>query len=60
MTNKRGGGAVEAIDHLYSQFPAFTDIFDEESFYLFAFCFTCVTILVAVIASRYIKIKEME
>jgi len=61
MAEKRaGGGAVAAIDHIYSQFPAFTDIFDEETFYVFAFCFTCITILAAVIASRFIKIKEMD
>jgi len=53
----KGGGALEAVNQIYDQFPAFTDIFDEETFYIFAFCFTCATILVAFIASRFITIK---
>jgi large subunit ribosomal protein L53 len=55
-----GGGALDAINHIYEQFPAFTDVFDEETFYLFAFAFTCTTVLLAVIASRFITIKPSE
>ena len=55
-----GGGALDAINHIYEQFPAFTDIFDEETFYIFAFVFTCTTILAAFIASRFITIKPSE
>jgi len=53
----KGGGALEAVNQIYDQFPAFTDIFDEETFYIFAFCFTAATIFVAFIASRFITIK---
>jgi len=53
----KGGGALEAVNHLYEQFPAFTDVFDEETFYIFAFCFACTVVLAACIASRFITIK---
>lgn len=44
----------------YSDLPAFTDIFDEEGFYLAFIGLTLVTILVAFIASRFITLKEAD
>ena len=56
-----GGRAVmEIIDRYYEQTPSFHDIFDEETFYVFAAVFTLVTCLMGFAASRYIKIKCKE
>lgn len=51
---------LKLVNKVYDQFPAFTDVFDEETWYIFAFMFTATTILVAVIASRYITLKNMD
>jgi hypothetical protein len=48
----------DAIDDFYNQLPSFEQVFDEETFYLFAFGFTCCTILTAFILSRFITLKE--
>lgn len=44
----------------YSDLPAFTDVFDEEGFYLAFIGMTLVTILAAFIASRFITLKEAD
>lgn len=48
------------IDQLYSQVPAFTDVFSEDSFYAFAIFFVIATVLVAFIISRFVTIKPVE
>lgn len=48
------------IDKIYNDIPSFSEVFDEESFYLFAFLFTAITILVAFILSRFITIKPVD
>ena len=49
---------IRAFDKFYSWFPSFLDMFpDEEAFVNFAFWFVILTIGVAFIASRFIKIK---
>jgi len=40
--------------------PSFEDVFDEESFYLFAGCVTLVSVLLAIAASRYITLKDRD
>jgi len=60
MTNKHTNAAVQAINNIYGEFPAFTDIFDEETFYIFAACFTLCTLIAAVVASKFITIKEAD
>lgn len=47
------------VRHLSSYIPRFDDIFDEETFYIFAFFVVVVTILGAFILSRYITIKDV-
>lgn len=54
------GGHMDVIEKIYNDIPAFSDIFTEESFYMFAACFTLVTILVVFILSRFITIKPVE
>jgi len=58
MMKKRGN--MDVIERIYRDMPSFTDIFDEESFYLFAGCFVAATILCAFILSRFIKLKPVE
>ena len=49
----------KAIAERLSQYiPSFTDIFDEESFYIFAFFFTFATIAVAIFLAKRIEIKD--
>lgn len=51
---------MKLIDTLYNQVPAFTDVFDEETWYIFVACFVAGTILVAFILSRFITLKPVE
>lgn len=57
---KQHRGNLDVIETIYREIPAFTDIFTEETFYIFAFWFTIGTILIAFILSRYITIKPVE
>jgi len=49
-----------AINKWADELPAFTDMFDEDSFYIFAGVFTLLTCLGTFMASRYIKLKCRE
>jgi len=61
MGEKRSTKAVmQAVDKLYEHVPAFADIFDEETFYMFAGIFTVVTCAAAFVASRYIKLNNRD
>lgn len=51
---------MKLIDTLYNQVPAFTDIFDEDTWYTFVGCFVVGTILVAFILSRFITLKPVD
>lgn len=51
---------VKLIDELYRQVPAFTDIFDEETWYTFVVCFVAGTIVLVFMLSRFITIKPTE
>ncbi|XP_055902288.1 uncharacterized protein LOC129938642 [Eupeodes corollae] len=53
-------GTLAVIEQIYHDIPAFTDVFTEESFYFFAFCFVCATIIVAFALSRFITIKPVD
>lgn len=57
---KKLKGTLAVIEQIYNDIPAFHDIFTEESFYMFAFCFTIATIFVAFILSRFIRLKPVE
>ncbi|XP_028898752.1 uncharacterized protein LOC114804450 [Zeugodacus cucurbitae] len=57
---KKHKGTLAVIEQIYEDIPAFTDIFTEESFYTFAFCFVCATIIIAFILSRFITLKPVE
>ena len=56
----RDPGSMKMIEHLYNKVPAFNDVFDEETFYLFVMIFVAGTLLVAYIGSRFITIKPVD
>lgn len=58
MTHKKGN--LHVIDQIYNQVPAFTDVFSEDSFYVFVVCFVLSTFLVAFILSKFITLKPVE
>lgn len=60
MVKIKGGGHIDFIDHIYSTMPTFTDVFTEETFYVFVVCFALGTFLVAFLLSRVITIKPVE
>lgn len=51
---------LRLIENIYNQIPAFTDVFTEDTFYMFAMCFVLCTILLAFILSRFITIKAVD
>ena len=51
---------LKAVDRLFDHVPAFVDVFDEETFYMFAGVFVGLTCIAAFTASRYIKIKHRD
>jgi len=55
-----GKAVMGFINKFYDQTPGFDDVFDEETFYIFAGVFTLVTILAAFVASRYITLENKE
>lgn len=55
---KNGKIEREVISTLSGYIPRFSDIFDEETFYIFAACFSIASLVAAFIASRYIRIKD--
>jgi len=61
MVEKKSTKAVmQAVDRLFDHVPAFVDVFDEETFYMFAGVFVGLTCIAAFTASRYIKIKHRD
>lgn len=53
-------GHMALIENVYHELPAFTDVFTEETFYIFAFCFVLMTIVAAFVLSRFITIRPYE
>lgn len=56
----KGGGHIDFIEKIYRELPSFTDVFNEETFYIFVVCFVLGTFLIAFILSRYITIKPVD
>lgn len=57
---KSGKGHMEVIERIYNDIPSFTDVFSEESFYIFAFCFVIISFMLAFVLSRCITIKPVD
>ena len=49
---------AQIVKKLSGYIPAFTDVFDEESFYIFAFLFVIGTVVGALVLSRYVILKD--
>lgn len=56
----KGAGHVDFIERIYHDLPTFSDVFNEETFYVFVVCFVLATILVAFVLSRFITIKPVD
>lgn len=54
------GGHMAVISNLYNEIPTFSDVFTEESFYVFVFFFVLCTVLMVFVISRFITIKPVE
>lgn len=52
--------SLDLIERMYKDMPAFTDIFTEETFYIFAGCLVLSTIVIAFVLSRFITIKPVD
>lgn len=55
---KSGQSSREFARVMSGYMPKFADVFDEETFYIFAFLVVIGSIIAAFIASKYIKLKE--
>lgn len=51
---------LSLVNKVYDFVPAFTDVFDEDTWYIFAGCFTAATLILTIVASRYISLKPVE
>ena len=48
----------ELVARISNMLPKFGDVFDEETFYIFAFLFTLGTIALAIVTARYVNVKD--
>lgn len=60
MTRPANKGNLHVVEEIYNQIPAFTDVFSEDTFYIFVVCFVISTIMVVFLLSRFITIKPVE
>ncbi|XP_063616526.1 uncharacterized protein LOC134789806 [Cydia splendana] len=60
MARNTKGGFLQVVEEFYSHIPAFTDVFSEDTFYVFVVIFVISTILVAFILSRFVTIKPVD
>lgn len=51
---------LRLIDTIYEQVPAFTDLFDEDTWYIFAACFVAGTCVLAFLLSRFVTIQPVD
>jgi len=51
---------INIFNKVYDQLPAFVDVFDEETFYVFVIFFVLSSFLIAFILSRFITIKPVD
>lgn len=51
---------MEVIERIYNDIPSFSDVFSEETFYVFACCFVLGTFVLAFVLSRFITIKPVD
>jgi len=49
---------IQAVDEIFDFVPSFEEVFSEEGFYIIAGLFTLITLLVGVIISRHVTLKD--
>jgi len=59
-SQKKYDSTLKLVNKVYGVLPRFTDVFDEETWYIFVVFFVLATILVAFLLSRCIKLKSYE
>ncbi|XP_052738578.1 uncharacterized protein LOC128197994 [Bicyclus anynana] len=57
---KSGKGNLHVVEEIYNMIPAFTDVFSEDTFYVFVVIFVSCTFMVAFILSRFITLKPVD
>ena len=62
MTKKyvKGTAEEEIVRRVSGVLPTFKDLFDEETFYIFAIILVIVAIIAAIIGSRFVKLKDAD
>lgn len=60
MKKYKDAYSLRLIEELYKHIPAFNDVFDEETWYMFVICFVASTIVVVIILSRFITLKPID
>lgn len=56
----RSKGNQHVVEELYSNIPAFTDVFSEDTFYITVVCFVLSTLIVVFFLSRVITLKPVD
>lgn len=51
---------MSIVNKVYDTVPTFTDVFDEETWYIFAGCVTIGTLVLTFVASRFVTIKPVD
>lgn len=58
---QEGSYSIKVVEELYSQVPAFTDVFDDENeFYTFVLYFVTGTFVLVFIISRFVTLRPVE
>ena len=61
MTLNRGYQAsLQLFTRMYANVPYFSEIFDEDTFYIFAFAFILGSFFLAFVLSRFVRVKECD
>lgn len=55
---KKGDYLIKVVEHVYDQIPPFTDVFNEDTFYVTVVAVVLSTFVVVFILSRFITLKE--
>lgn len=59
-SQKKYERTLTMVNKMYGQLPGFTDVFDEETWYIFVILFIVATVLAAVVISRFVKLRDVE
>jgi len=60
QSQRKYEATMSIVNKVYDSVPGFTDVFDEETWYIFAGCFTIGTLVLTIVASRFITIKPLD